>query len=632
MSEPHRLRAICPHGPPASRSYALLAVAAFLLVASLPSGLSSPAHPTRTDVLFSEAHPQAAASEPTYAWTDLSTILSAAPSPRWAPAAAYSPSLKEVILFGGYNVTVTPDGDTWAFSSNHWTEVPAAPAPPARWGAEMVYDAADGYLLLFGGRNLTQYFNDTWAYGAGGWHQVDTAAAPSARSFFGLAYDPAAGEVVLFGGSGLGNLPAGAGNPAVYYNDTWTYKAGVWTNITSIAGPAPSPRAAAALSYDSITGDVLLQGGGSGSAPCGIAYNDTWEFNGGSWIQLSPVSSPPASGGDSLQFDTSTNTTILYQGLIPGTASENSCSTFVSSLWSYSDGNWTLITVNSSLVPAGRGNPAWVYDPVEAEVLLFGGSGAAQYEYLGDTWILSVVAPLAMGAVLSANRPSADVGQTTTFTAGAVTGGEPPYTYLWSGLPGGCPTGAAAVACDFVSPATLSISVSVTDALGSTNSSVKLTYSVYPDPYVTNYLAGSPNPDTVGSDLTFSVNVSGGSGGFTYHWTGLPPGCTSVDARSFSCVATRAGTFNNSVTVNDSNGESTGSPTSMEIVLAPPASPHTNTPSSAAPFYESPYFLAGAALILVAALVVAFAFTRRRPSSSSPSSPTPPPAGPPPSR
>ncbi len=358
----------------------LAVMVAVLVVASswavLAHGSSSPEPSTSARTASSNS-----AAGATYTWTDVSAMSTSAPSPRSAVQVAYSPTLGKVILFGGYDPSMNPDGDTWAFSSDHWSEVTASSAPPGRWGGEMVYDAADGYLLLSGGRNDTQFFNDTWAYDATGWHPVVTAHAPSPRSNSGLVYDPADREVVLFGG-GMGNLPVGSGSRWSYYNDTWTYHAGVWTNVTLMSGPSPSPRWVGGMNFDATEGVVVLEGG-AGSTPCSL-YDDTWEFSEDRWTQLSPAHAPPPSVLGGTVFDTQTNSTLLLLGLTfqPGCTDD-----FTSQLWTLSNGDWSLSALNTTAAPPGRASPAWVDDPADHGELLFGGdySGA----YTNDTWILT---------------------------------------------------------------------------------------------------------------------------------------------------------------------------------------------------------------------------------------------------
>ena len=369
---------VAGRGSPRYRSLLALAVAVLAVSSTLAVLAHGSGSEPSADLRSSLSNPTA---DVTYSWTDVSSIAGAAPSPRSGTQEAYSPTLGKVVLFGGYAPTVNPDGDTWAFGSDHWSEVTASIAPPGRWGGAMVYDAADGYLLLFGGRNDTQFFDDTWSYDATGWHQIVTSVAPSPRSNFGLVYDPVDRDVILFGG-GMGNVPVGSGSPWSYYSDTWTYHAGVWTNVTPSAAVPPSPRWVGGMNYDASVGAVLLEGG-AGSTACSL-YDDTWEFSGGQWTELSPAHAPPASALGGTVFDTQTNNTLLFQGLsfLPGCTDD-----FVNQVWAFSNGDWSLSALSSVSAPAGRASPAWVDDPTDHGELLFGGDYSGVYA--SDTWILT---------------------------------------------------------------------------------------------------------------------------------------------------------------------------------------------------------------------------------------------------
>ncbi len=76
-----------------------------------------------------------------------------------------------MILFGGFDASDTPLGDTWAYDpvANSWTELhPSGGSPPARIGHSMVYDPVARRVMMFGGSaQAGAAFGDTWAYDAG---------------------------------------------------------------------------------------------------------------------------------------------------------------------------------------------------------------------------------------------------------------------------------------------------------------------------------------------------------------------------------------------------------------------------------------------------------------------------------
>ncbi|MGP8077617.1 MAG: kelch repeat-containing protein [Thermoplasmata archaeon] len=322
-------------------------------------------------------------------WENISSEAGPAPSPRTMSQYAYDPALGAVVLFGGYNglggnVAI---GDTWELAGDQWTALPnATGSPPAGWGGAMVYDASDSYMLLFGGRNDTGFFNDTWAYNATGWHLIVTAQAPSPRAWFAMTYDRADNDVVLFGG-GFGNLPPTY--TRTFFSDTWTYHAGVWTNITATAGSPPAARnVEGQMAYDAADGYALLTGGWLNGLVCPFesSYGQTWALIGSSWSQLSPLGAAPPPGRGAIVFDPTSNTTLYYESE-QNESPSSWCDQYGTAVWSYSGGSWTLVTNSSYGAPSPRTRPMFAADPLNQTDILFGGEGPSA-QYLNDTWAL----------------------------------------------------------------------------------------------------------------------------------------------------------------------------------------------------------------------------------------------------
>ena len=397
-----------------------------------------------------------APATPLWDWTNVSSVVGAAPGTRSMAQAAYSPALGETVLFGGY----TGEGgnyaynDTWEFSGNQWTELFPSVSPSARWGGGLVYDAAVQGLILFGGRNDTSFFNDTWEYNASGWHNITTtAAAPSARAWFGMTNDTALGEVVMFGGM-TGNVPAGTFGNWSYYGDTWTWANGTWTNITATAGRAPTAgEHMDGLTYDAADGYALLVGGSFRDGTCGGAgfsyYGGAWTFANGQWSAAASGSVAPPPGQGAVWFDSESNVTLYYEGVQD--LSNASCPTTVSTLWEYAAGTWAPLN-DSLLSPPPRILPVAVDDQADQEQVLFGGQVAAGYAlYLNDTWVVAL--PAASGTVSFAETAGpGSAGWTVALGSTDLTGvqgravfHEPAgtYPYLVSGPSGYRVTGLA---------------------------------------------------------------------------------------------------------------------------------------------------------------------------------------------
>lgn len=173
-----------------------------------------------------------------------------------------------------------------------------------------------------------------------------------------------------------------------------------------------------------------------------------------------------------------------------------------------------------------------------------------------------------------------DQGQTVTFST-SVSGGHGSYQYTWYGLPGCSSQNTNVLTCVTGASGTFGVSVHVLDANGVTAASGTLSYYVYP-----RLTASQPtgNPISggidVGQSVTFSTTAGGGKTGYNYVWHGLP-GCASVNANSFSCTTTQAGTYGVYVTVTDANSNSVNSnPLSYQVYTKPSVISTTASPSS----------------------------------------------------
>jgi hypothetical protein len=314
-------------------------------------------------------------------------VPSRSPSPRAGAAMAYDPVDGYILLFGGCASNV-PDynshlcvglGDTWKFQNGTWTNLTptiSGASPSPRTDAGMVWDSADGYLLMFGGYTGTITYHDTWAFQGGAWYPITTAQSPSPRYAPGMAYDARDGYTVLFGGAWTNS--SSPSPPTNSYQDTWTYRAGVWTNITSVG--APAPRFSMGMDYDANLQQVVMFGGWSAAEP--LSFGDTWTFAGGVWSEVSSPNPPPARNYLSMVYDSGLGGSVLTQGHV--------VSQTYPDLWQFrSNESWTSLPVY--VVPAGRWGAGLAFDDATETLVLFGGyspSGAL----FGDTWIL-VTAP-----------------------------------------------------------------------------------------------------------------------------------------------------------------------------------------------------------------------------------------------
>jgi PKD domain len=158
--------------------------------------------------------------------------------------------------------------------------------------------------------------------------------------------------------------------------------------------------------------------------------------------------------------------------------------------------------------------------------------------------------PLQVTASISAHV--GDVPLTVTFSASA-SGGTGTYdSYDWAF--GDTTTGQGpSLDHTYSAAGTYSATVEITDSSEEQTTSSPVLVTVSSDPTVATPIATPASVD-VGQSVTFTTTGSGGSGGLTYNWSGLPAGCGGTSAmvtcNPTSAVANAAIT----VTVQDSSG------------------------------------------------------------------------------
>ncbi len=280
---------------------------------------------------------------------------------------------------------------TWEYDGT-WHPVTTTHAPQIDWGAVMVYDQARQLTVLGGLRG--NYYNETWEYDGADWTQVTPTVPYPTRVYGAMAYDSARSRAVFFGGMWC-EKPGCA-----YYDETREYTGTDWVQITTTHVPAA--RASLAMAYDSARGVTVLFGGGI----AGQAFADTWEYDGADWTQVTPTVSPPARAGHAMVYDAARGVVVLFGGYGEGDT--------LNDTWEYDGVTWHLVT--PTLSPSPRTYHAMTYDAARGVVVLYGGarptggSFGDTSEYDGASWSLAVQQGPAIQAVpypyCSTQRPT----------------------------------------------------------------------------------------------------------------------------------------------------------------------------------------------------------------------------------
>ena len=122
--------------------------------------------------------------------------------------------------------------------------------------------------------------------------------------------------------------------------------------------------------YDAARQRVVLFGGGTVGG--GSLQNNTWEWDGSAWQQITTAAAPLARFRGGLAYDAVRRRCLLFGGFTP----------FRNDTWSYDGSNWTQLA--PATVPAARDAFGFEYDPDRRCIYMFGGDGSGTS--LNDSW------------------------------------------------------------------------------------------------------------------------------------------------------------------------------------------------------------------------------------------------------
>jgi hypothetical protein len=236
---------------------------------------------------------------------------------------------------------------------------PSCTAPAARTDAAVAYDSVRKQVVLFGGHGGAStkglIFGDTWQWDGSCWHLTSTPAAPSPRAQAAIAFNSALNVLVLYGGR----------TASGWLDDTWTWDGTGWSLVQRSPGPGIAFPLAA---FDPGIGKVVVYGFASD-----YSAGQTWMWD-GTWNRLSPTVIPPPRAGSALAFDEASGAVLLFGGRSPDL-------TFMGDTWAFSGSNWRKLSPSTS--PSGRQGHAMA--SVSGGVILLGGIARGD-TLTKDTW------------------------------------------------------------------------------------------------------------------------------------------------------------------------------------------------------------------------------------------------------
>jgi len=295
------------------------------------------------------------------------------PSARYETRMAYDPVNGQSVLFGG--ITAVDSGtkkayhlnDTWSWTGSRWIQRFPAHVPGARAGHVMVYDSTRNRIVMFGGRNDTTDLNDTWVYQNSDWTQINTPDSPPPRILAGGAYDSVRDRLVIYGGT----QTSADGKTLTPLHDTWEFDGTDWTKIGG-DGPAVTKPI---LAYDAARNQIIMLALDPNAATLMYAY----DASSGAWNQVKPTTLPGCVNEGQMVYQPSSQTVVYTGGVCATTEGEGADTTYE---W---DGtNWSnvkLVSADTRVFGA-----AMAFDAGRNQTTLFGGSPVAGLP-VNDTWV-----------------------------------------------------------------------------------------------------------------------------------------------------------------------------------------------------------------------------------------------------
>ena len=321
-------------------------------------------------------------------------------------AMTYDPDVAATVLFAN-------DGTTWKWDGTDWTQLSPLVSPSPRSTGALAYDATNHDVVLFGGVDATDasILSDTWAFARAAVPTI-TVLSPdpalvnqSTLTFdFFVVGNPTDIECEIDDGgfapcsSPFQTTVATEGDHMLTIHATNTLGTGIatrafsttlfhWTQVQP--GVSPPERTGASLAYDSTRNRVVMYGGSSFSfnqdqMPVTMYYDETWEWDGSDWTQMTPMHSPnTASSGQSMTYDANKNVVVLF--------SESA------QTWTWDGTDWTEQVPYTS--PPSFDSVAMAYDSAAQNVMMFvvleteeGLLSNELWQWDGSDW-LQLVAP-----------------------------------------------------------------------------------------------------------------------------------------------------------------------------------------------------------------------------------------------
>lgn len=235
----------------------------------------------------------------------------------------------------------------------------------------IAYDGRRETVVLFPRQNvssssLSQHAFTFFEFHDDEWVKRQRSDGPRLLDGFSVVYDEKRGKLVLFGGY----------LRYIYNrlcNDTWEYDGETWVNIP--IKHAPAPRNNASLAYDSRRGTVFLFGG---TNIHNQMWRDTWELDGQTWRFVPTLHAPEKPG--TLAYDHHHGRMLYLCSYSSGNYHDGPIE-----IWQFDGEDWSRVAYDHG--PSQRSYAAVAVDTYDPRIVLAGGEFVTG-SYYTDTYFI----------------------------------------------------------------------------------------------------------------------------------------------------------------------------------------------------------------------------------------------------
>jgi hypothetical protein len=300
-----------------------------------------------------------------------------------------------------------------ASAAAQWQQASPVASPSPRSGITLASDGAS--VLTFGGAAGFSNSNQTWAFNGSTWAQLTPVASPTGRSGYNMIHDPIRGVYLMYGG--LNTAPFGG--PSI--DQTWEFDGTTWTQVFPTTTPGGLGNFG--MSYDLVRQRAVIYGG-TASSFFPIAESSTLEFDGTNWALITTATSPGPLERPAMCYHASIGKTVMFGGIDPQIGG-------VDTTWLYDGTNWTAATI-AGAKPSVRTGANMAYDAVRGVSVLTGGLDPMTGAPILDSWEFDGVGWAQIGGVQPSARYGAGMAFLLTQRQVVLFGGLNPTT--WSDL------------------------------------------------------------------------------------------------------------------------------------------------------------------------------------------------------